>query len=44
MEAGFHSIIWNGLDENNEVVSTGIYFYRIQADEFSEAKKMILIR
>jgi len=37
--AGRHSIVWNG--KNN---SSGIYFYRIQAGDYSETKKMVLLR
>jgi len=37
--AGYHSVVWNA-DE----YSSGMYFYRIQAGEFTEAKKMLLLK
>ncbi|MFO7897026.1 MAG: ice-binding family protein [Candidatus Cloacimonadales bacterium] len=44
-EAGTKSIVWNGLDDNNQAVSSGIYFYLMKAGEnFSSAKKMILLK
>lgn len=39
MEAGYHSV---GFDANN--FASGIYFYRISADGFTDIKKMILVR
>ena len=34
---------WDGKDENNKPVSSGIYFYQIKAGKFSANKKMILM-
>ena len=39
MEAGSHVAEWDA-----ESFSTGIYFYRIAADNFSETKKMLLLK
>ena len=39
------SIIWDGTDENNQPVSSGIYFYRLINDENkSNVKKMLLLK
>ena len=37
--AGNHDITWNG-----QAYSTGTYFYRLNAGEYSEIRKMTLIR
>jgi hypothetical protein len=38
------SIIWNGTDENNQPVSSGIYFYTLKSGNYTSTKKMILMK
>ncbi len=42
--AGEHTVEWNGTDENGRSVATGVYFYRMAAGEFSETRKMVLVK
>lgn len=42
--AGRHTIEWNGLNNRNESVPSGVYFYRIDSSGFSATRKMILLR
>jgi hypothetical protein len=44
MKPGLYTADWNGRDENGKSVSSGIYFYRMQADDFSDMKKMVLVK
>ncbi|RLC52393.1 MAG: hypothetical protein DRH79_04930 [Candidatus Cloacimonadota bacterium] len=44
LSAGQHSIIWNGEDNSNKPVSSGIYFYQLKAGDVIQTKKMILMK
>ncbi len=41
---GSYVINWDGRDENGRMVPSGVYFYRIQAGEFVQTRKMILLK
>ena len=43
-EAGIYNITWNGRDNNNRQVSTGVYFYKMQASDFQKTMKMLLMK
>ena len=43
-EAGYHSVKWGATSDRNEPISAGIYIYTIQAGEFRQTKKMILLK
>ncbi len=36
------SVYWDGRDENGQKVSSGVYFYTIQADTFTATRKMLV--
>ena len=42
--SGYHSIKWNATNNKNEPVSAGLYLYTIQAGEFTQTKKMVLLK
>ena len=42
--AGAHRMTWNGRNDLNQQVSSGLYFYKIKIDKKSFTKKMIYIR
>ena len=42
--AGYKTVWWDGNDERGDQASSGIYFYRLEADKFSEVKKMMLVK
>jgi len=42
--AGYRSIRWNGKNNLGEGVSAGMYIYTIQAGEFRQVRKMVLLK
>lgn len=44
MSAGNHIFEWNGTNESGQAVASGLYFYKLETDDFSGLKKMILIK
>ena len=42
--AGFKTIQWNATNDRNDPVSAGLYLYTIQAGEFRQTKKMVLLK
>ena len=41
---GYKSIQWNATNNTGQPVSAGLYLYTIQAGEFSQTKKMVLLK
>jgi len=41
---GFHQITWNATNNSGDPVSAGMYIYSIQAGDFRETRKMVLIK
>ncbi len=44
LEAGYHTVIWNGDDNNGKESASGIYFYRLKSGDKNAYKKMLLIK
>jgi len=42
--AGIYNAIWDGRDNNGKATANGVYFYRLEADDFKATKKMVVIR
>jgi len=42
--AGTHRVSWNGLDDAGEPAASGLYFYQMRAGDFTQSRKMLLIR
>ncbi len=42
--AGTNSLVWNGLDNSNNSVSSGVYFFRLRSGSYSSTKKMVLMK
>jgi len=42
--AGLYKTAWDGTNDKNLPVASGLYFYRIKAGDFTASKKMLLLK
>ncbi|RMH73924.1 MAG: T9SS C-terminal target domain-containing protein, partial [Gemmatimonadetes bacterium] len=42
--AGYYDVLWEGLDDQQQPVASGIYFYRIHAGDFEQTRQLVLLR
>jgi len=42
--AGHKRVRWDGKNDKGQMVGSGVYLYKIKADNFTQSKKMILIK
>ena len=42
--AGPHQVLWDGRNNAGQRVSSGVYFYKLQANDFAQTKKMVLLK
>ncbi len=43
-EAGRHVVVWDGVQADNQPVASGMYFYRLSAGDFTQSRKMMLLK
>jgi hypothetical protein len=43
-DAGRYSVNWDGRNSAGQSVSSGVYFYRLQAGDFSAVRKMVILK
>jgi len=44
MRAGNQTVTWDGTDATGHQVSSGVYFYKLRAGDFTDTKKMLLLK
>jgi hypothetical protein len=44
LSTGYHSVVWNGIDNNDMSVSAGIYIYALQTETSSITRKMVFMK
>jgi len=43
-QAGYHNVVWDGKSNQGTQVSSGIYFYQINAGDFNKTMKLLLLK
>lgn len=44
LESGIHIFEWDSKNNSGETASSGIYFFKIQSDNYSASRKMLLLK
>ena len=45
MPAGWnHVVVWNGLDDRDREIASGVYFYRLEAPDAELNRKLVVLR
>ena len=49
VKAGYYtttaeSIYWDGRNSNGEQVSSGLYFYQLEAGDYTKTRKMVILK
>jgi len=43
-EAGYHSEVWDGRNEEGREIASGVYTYRMESNNFSATRRMVLLK
>lgn len=43
-KAGYYNAVWDGKDASGRLVSSGVYFYRLDAGGFTKTNKLVMVR
>lgn len=44
MATGVHQFVWDASSDRGERVASGVYFYRLSASDFTQSRKMLLVK
>ncbi len=44
VEAGFHTVVWDGKNALGYQVASGVYMYRLRAGDFTKTLRMMLLK
>ena len=43
-QPGFYAVNWDGTNMTGSLLGSGMYFYKIEADQFTAVKKLLLVK
>jgi hypothetical protein len=43
-EGGFYTVFWDGTSDSGFAAASGVYFYRLRAGNYSQVRKMVLLK
>lgn len=44
LQAGYKKVIWDSKNDQGEGVASGVYFYMIEAEDYTQTRKMVLLK
>jgi len=44
MQAGMHNVVWNGMDDSNRPLGSGIYFIKMQTRNLEQTTRAIMVK
>ena len=44
VEAGNHTVTWDGLDDTGGMVGSGVYLFRMRADRFTHTRRLAVVK
>ena len=44
LSSGYKSVLWDGKNDSGKDAASGIYFYQMRVGDFSETKKLVLLK
>ena len=44
LAAGTHEVAWTGKNQTGSPAASGVYFYKLETTEFSQARRMVLLK
>jgi len=44
LSSGYKSVLWDGKNESGKDVASGIYFYQLKVGDFTQTKKLVLLK
>jgi hypothetical protein len=44
MSSGYNSVLWDGTNDSGQDVASGIYFYQLKVGDFSDTKRLALLK